>query len=199
MEILGTQLLGHVFFEEWPALVLESKIRSYGVYISRAYQYTILYCSVQRSQQTLNPVRILRLSIGEYRVKATWRGPYRGGEIVFESEDLKSLDEQIDQISQSLPDGASDPNDVQIAFPKLSGNVGCSEAIRQALATLWGRMGPRTMAELQRAFETNALFFSTGTLSGLLNHLTKTGDLRRLDKAGKWGYVLVKQDGNTTG
>jgi hypothetical protein len=47
------------------------------------------------------------------------------------------------------------------------------------------------MSELHSAFESNALFFGQGTLSGALTYLTKSGAIRRIDKGGKWAYILV--------
>src|SRR5713101_1719008 len=105
---------------------------------------------------------------GAYRLplnRAKWRGSYRGGELELEAEDRAALDKELDHMSKPLapqelfPDG----NQVLLEIPKLSGNLGCSDAVREALGLPWGLKEPRTMTELQQAFETNALFFSAGS------------------------------------
>jgi len=122
-----------------------------------------------------------------------WRGSYRGGEIELEAPTRDELDKQLDGIHSSRVDS----NDQKLAtleipeMPTLSGNLGCNDAIRQALGSTWGRLEPRTMAELHQAFQANALFFGTGTLSGSLTYLTKSGAIRRIDKDGRWAYILV--------
>jgi len=122
-----------------------------------------------------------------------WRGSYRGGEIELEAPTRDELDKQLDGIHSSRVD----PNNLKVAtaempgMPALSGNLGCNDAIRQALGSPWGRTEPRTMAELQQSFQANALFFGTGTLSGSLTYLTKNGAIRRIDKGGRWAYILV--------
>jgi len=119
-----------------------------------------------------------------------WRGNYRGGEIELEAQTQVELDKQVDAIQASRvePDGR---RALTVEMPALAGNLGCNDAIRSALASTWGRNEPRSMTELQQAFEANALFFSAGTLSGALTYLTKNGTIRRIDKDGKWAYILA--------
>ncbi len=119
-----------------------------------------------------------------------WRGNYRGGEIELEAPTRDELDKQLDEMQPSRVESDTQKSGAG-ALPSLSGNLGCYEAIRQALGAPWGRVEPRTMAELQQAFESNALFFGQGTLSGALTYLTKSGAIRRIDKGGKWAYILV--------
>lgn len=119
-----------------------------------------------------------------------WRGAYRGGEIEIDAPTRDDLDKQLDAIQPAPTDievsgsQASDP-------PTISGGVGCNDAIREALGTPWGAAEPRTMSQLDQVFKNNALYFSPGTLSGSLTYLTKNGTVRRIDKGGKWGYLLV--------
>lgn len=122
-----------------------------------------------------------------------WRGSYRGGEIELDAPTQADLDKQLDALHLG-PTELNGPSPAQFQtgeVPSLSGNLGCNEAIRQALGSAWGKREPRTMAELQHTFEANALFFGTGTLSGSLTNLTKGGAIRRIDKGGRWGYILV--------
>jgi hypothetical protein len=119
-----------------------------------------------------------------------WRGSYRGGEIELEANTRDELDKQLDGIHPSKVE-SDNQKSTNTDLPALSGNLGCYEAIRQGLGSPWGRVEPRTMAELHQAFESNALFFGQGTLSGALTYLTKSGAIRRIDKGGKWAYILV--------
>lgn len=119
-----------------------------------------------------------------------WRGAYRGGEIEIEASTRDELDKHLDAIR---PDKTTSegPSFQVLSVPTLSGGLGCNDAIREALGTTWGTAEPRTMAELDQVFKNNALFFSQGTVSGSLTYLTKYGTIRRIDKSGKWGYLLV--------
>jgi hypothetical protein len=122
-----------------------------------------------------------------------WRGSYRGGEIELETSTRDELDKQLDDIGSVGAESKESKSATRETAekPTLSGNLGCNDAIRQALGSTWGRLQPRTMSELQQTFEANALFFGTGTLSGSLTYLTKSGAIRRIDRGGKWAYILV--------
>ena len=125
-------------------------------------------------------------------MECSWKGIYKGGEIEIRASTLQEIDEQISTILKH-GEGSTPLKPVanQVQIPQLEGATGCSEAVRVALGSEWGRT-PRTMAELQPMFELSALFFSAGTLSGVLNHLTRSGQVRRLEKEGRWAYVLVR-------
>jgi len=118
-----------------------------------------------------------------------WKGAYKGGEIQIRAESIQELDKEIGTLLPHVDrsSGASPQN--PLVLPKLEGVIGCSEAVRAALSSQWGRE-PKTMAELQHVFELNALFFGSGTVSGVLNYLTRGGEVRRLQKDGRWAYTL---------
>jgi len=134
-----------------------------------------------------------------------WKGVWKGGEVTVEADDPLELEEGIKGLAKI--DGFQDrasftagsvPSETQQQTieqrPKLEGNVQCSEAIRQALKSEWGRR-PRTISDLRGLFEQNALYYSKGTLSGMLTYLTKKGDLRRVKVNGNsWGYILSKRE-----
>lgn len=120
-------------------------------------------------------------------MKFTWKGNWRSGEIVIEAETLEELNKAVDMLL-SLNKGQTTAQVGVEEIPKLSSGLGCSDAIRTLLQSEWGKK-PRYMAEIRNALETNALYFSKGTLSGTLNLLTKGGQLRRVKKAGKWRYT----------
>jgi hypothetical protein len=121
-----------------------------------------------------------------------WRGPYKGGEIEIHAENLEALNSQVNALREHSGNPISTNVDqLNLELPKLEGSIGCADAVRIALSSSWGKREPRTMAEMNHIFETNAIFFSGGTLSGVLNHLTRTGHLRRLEKAGRWAYKMA--------
>jgi len=128
-------------------------------------------------------------------MKVSWKGAWRGGEITIETENTDELISTILKLQPSEEEGQTKTWVGSLTVPSLSGNLTCSEAIRHALLSNWGRVEPRTMAELQKVFEDNALFFSKGTLSGVLTYMTRSGQIRRLEKDRKWSYVLVETPG----
>ena len=121
-------------------------------------------------------------------MRFTWKGNWRKGEIIIEAETLEQLDATLDKVL-SLSEIQESQEMKGEEFPKIRAGLGCSEAIRALSQTDWGKQ-PRSMNEIKEALETNALYFSKGTLSGTLTMMTKRGDLRRFKKAGRWTYVI---------
>jgi len=128
-------------------------------------------------------------------MKLVWKGNWKKGEIVVETESpdeligaLEKLESIETVVSVSKPVDASQ---ISLEVPKISGNLGPSQAVREALGSPWGRAEPRTMKEINSVLETNAIFFSKSTLSGVLTNMTKKGELRRpIKKEDQWAYVL---------
>ena len=116
-------------------------------------------------------------------MKFIWKGSWRNGELLIEAQTLGELNEILDELfgsnSQNLP---------QTIIPVLPSGLGCSDSIKKLLESECGKH-PRLYAEIKNAFESNALYFSKGTLSGTLRFLEKRGDIKRFKKAGKWAYV----------
>ena len=122
-------------------------------------------------------------------MRFTWKGNWKKGEVTIEAETLDELNSALDQLS-SLSEVEESPQEISVVqTPSLSAGLGCSNAIRTLLQSEWGRE-PRTMNEIKDALETNALYFSKGTLSGTLTMMTKSGSLRRIKRAGRWAYIL---------
>jgi hypothetical protein len=119
-------------------------------------------------------------------MRFSWRGPWRKGEILIEAESLAELTSLIDSLISSGE--TPSPQREEAAVPILPPELGCSDAIKELIGSEWG-IRPRTMAELKKVLESNALYFSKGTLSGTLRFLSKRGDIRRFKKAGKWVYI----------
>lgn len=129
-------------------------------------------------------------------MRLTWRGNWKKGEISVETESvdelvavLKKLEDQELIRPILTPTGPSEPSVAEI--PTISGSTGPSDAIRQVLSSPWGRAEPRTMTEIVDVLKANAIYFSEGSLSGILTYMTKKGEVRRpMKRGGKWAYIL---------
>ncbi len=79
-------------------------------------------------------------------------------------------------------------NQKETGFPQILTGQGCKDALRELMSSEWGTH-IRSMNEIKRALEGNAMFFSKGILSGTLNAMIKSGELRRVKDEGRWKYV----------
>lgn len=125
-------------------------------------------------------------------MRFTWKGRWRGGEIVIEAETLEELNAVLEKTFASTATSSS-PQTSSRMFPVLPAGLGCSDAVLTVLGSEWGAQ-QRSMAEIKKVLEANALFFSKGTLSGTLAFLAKRGDITRSKSAGNWVYT-VKENG----
>ena len=131
-------------------------------------------------------------------MKVLWKGTWKKGEISIETESPEELVETLEKLEsvEGISPILSHTDTTQILSlekPKVSGNVGPSDAIRQVLGSPWGKAEPRTMAEIIDVLKANAIYFSKSTLSGVLTNLTKKGELRRpIKKQEMWAYVLSR-------
>jgi hypothetical protein len=121
-------------------------------------------------------------------MKFTWRGKWRSGEIVVEAETLQELNEALRMLSSTGELQESLVNGEQ-RIPQIVSVQGCSDAIRALMKTDWGKQ-PRSMKEIKKALDANALYFSKGILSGTLTTMTKRGELRRVKEEGRWKYLI---------
>jgi hypothetical protein len=121
-------------------------------------------------------------------MRFTWKGNWRKGEILIEADTLEELNGILDKLFSLSEAEAISKMVAQEEQPVLQPGLGCSDAIKALLQTDWGKQ-PRSMAEIKKALETNAIYFSKGTLSGTLTILTKRGVLRRFKKDGSWVYT----------
>jgi hypothetical protein len=119
-------------------------------------------------------------------VKFIWKGKWKNGEVVIEADNFQELLRALEDLSlESEFQKISKKDDENL--PEISSVHGCTEAIRALMNSNWGRQS-RSMNDIKRALESNALHFSKGTLSGTLTELTKKGDLRRIRKNSRWRY-----------
>ncbi len=127
--------------------------------------------------------------------KVSFTAPWNGGTIRAEADTLEELTGLIQQIRKSSLGRRTtrsfskslENNDQEL--PQVLDPLGCADAIRKLLSTPWGGE-PRSEKELTTALRANALHYSHGTISGLLIHMTRRGQLRRIRKANGYAYVL---------
>lgn len=125
-------------------------------------------------------------------MRFTWKGRWRGGEIVIETETLEELNAVLEKTFAPTVTGSPAQTSFR-TFPVLPAGLGCSDAVLTVLGSEWGAQ-QRSMGEIKNVLEANALFFSKGTLSGTLAFLAKRGDITRTKSAGVWVYS-VKENG----
>ncbi|HDM24235.1 hypothetical protein DRO02_05195 [archaeon] len=65
----------------------------------------------------------------------------------------------------------------------------CREAIIKLLSSEWGRR-PRTLREIMKAMEVNAIYYPEKTVTGILTKMVKKGLLRRREGARGYEYWL---------
>jgi len=124
-------------------------------------------------------------------MKFTWKGKWRNGEIIIEAETFQELDTAL-RVLTSQGDILEFSTRNNEGAPLMPSVKGCSDAIKILMGTDWGRH-PRSMNEIKKALEANALYFSKGSLSGTLTVMTKKGELQRVKENGRWRYLSKKK------
>lgn len=122
-------------------------------------------------------------------MKVTWRGKWGGGIVEIEVETLEELDGILHKLFslRNTKAGINTSDD----FPVLPARLGIADAVRALLQTKWGKLAPRSMAEIAAALEVNEVLFTKGTLSGTLTSMTtQRGELERFKRNGKWVYTI---------
>ena len=129
-------------------------------------------------------------------MKLTWKGNWKNGEVIIETEDLEEMVRILDKlesieapvpVARAIGFSRTDSGDT----PKITGASGPSDAIREVLGTSWGRATARTMKEISAVLQANAIYFKSSSLSGVLTNMTKNGELKRPSKKeGQWAYAL---------
>lgn len=141
------------------------------------------------------PQFTLRVKIGEQEIEL--RGSQE--EVM---KTLEDLDRIMTRVSRAFGDGlaskaseqvTSDDSITRAGYPSIGQKSRCSDAIVSLLKTDWGKT-PRTLFELKKGMEANAIHFPSSTLSGTLNWLVKKGRLRRWKGADKkYQYTLTSE------
>lgn len=120
------------------------------------------------------------------------------------SKQLDSLAEFVDSVSERLelaseeeiiepesPAVITPSEKVSTAdIPVIKPSTGTPSNLKALFDTPWGRT-PRGLAEVMKALEVNAAQDSVPTVSTSLRRLVKRGELRRIEKEGKWTYFKI--------
>jgi len=132
----------------------------------------------------------LKVRIGNMEVEL-------GGERAEVMSTLDDLSLIVDKVSKAFSAEAprarvskAEPQASIEMFPNIQRTSQCSEAVQGLLESDWGKT-PRTIGELRRAMEANAIYFPKTTLSGVLVWMVKKGNLRRW-KDRKRGYLYMQ-------
>lgn len=132
----------------------------------------------------------LKVRIGNMEVEL-------GGERAEVLSTLDDLDLIVEKVSKAFSAEAprtrvprAEPQASIEMFPNIQRTSQCSEAVQGLLESEWGKT-PRTIGELRRAMEANAIYFPKTTLSGVLVWMVKKGSLRRW-KDRKRGYLYMQ-------
>ena len=132
----------------------------------------------------------LKVRIGNMEVEL-------GGERAEVMSTLDDLSLIVDKVSKAFSAEAprarvskAEPQASIDMFPNIQRTSQCSEAVQGLLESDWGKT-PRTIGELRRAMEANAIYFPKTTLSGFLVWMVKKGNLRRW-KDRKRGYLYMQ-------
>jgi hypothetical protein len=132
---------------------------------------------------------LLRVKIGDMEVEL-------GGEKEEVLATLDDIDLIIGKVSKAFnadalrakPKSRAGASSIE-KYPTIPRTNQCSEAVHSLLESNWGK-SPRTIGELRKAMEANAIFFPKTTLSGVLVWMVKRGNLRRW-KDTKRGYLYM--------
>lgn len=124
-------------------------------------------------------------------------------------KELDALAEFTDLVSQKLESpeesfAEQEPETEPVLTPEDIAKVSTSDipAIKPSKRTIdsleslfntpWGRT-PRTVAEVMKALEVNAIFDRVSSVNVYLTRLVQRGKLRRIEKEGKWVYFKVPE------
>lgn len=113
------------------------------------------------------------------------------------SEFIELLDEKLhieaEKVEVEKPPSLQELSSVSTSdVPIIKPSKSTTENIVSLFQTPWGRQ-PRTLAEVIKALETNAVPDTPEKVSVYLARLVKKGFLRRIEKDGKWAYFHVAE------
>ncbi|MEM3700677.1 MAG: hypothetical protein QXL57_07430 [Candidatus Bathyarchaeia archaeon] len=122
------------------------------------------------------------------------------------SKELDALAEFTDKVTEKLglveeipsaePESALSPEEVAriptADIPAIKPSRRTMENLEALFSTPWGRT-PRTVAEVVKALEVNAVPDSVPAVNVYLTRLVQRGVLRRIQKEGKWAYFKLPE------
>jgi DNA-binding transcriptional ArsR family regulator len=121
------------------------------------------------------------------------------------SKELDALAEFTDKVTEKLglveeipsePESAPSPEEMAriptADIPAIKPSRRTMENLEALFSTPWGRV-PRTVAEVVKALEVNAVPDSVSSVNVYLTRLVQRGVLRRIQKEGKWAYFKLPE------
>ncbi|MCJ7767930.1 hypothetical protein MUP79_06035 [Candidatus Bathyarchaeota archaeon] len=137
-------------------------------------------------------------------VKISCNGFWNGLSTCVEGDSVAEVEHAISELErrgrfEPTPRSESTESDKQVDdtgnYPSLSGDKGCTNAIRELLDSEWGKTEPRNENELTLAMKANAIHYSHGSISGVLTQLTQKGEIRRVGKKnGSYAYAISSRN-----
>lgn len=144
------------------------------------------------------------------RIPITLKIKRKGFEVIFQG-DIPTITRQLDSLSEFIelldekvhietekveverPPSLQELSSVSTSdIPTIKPSRSTTENIVSIFQTPWGRQ-PRTLAEVIKALETNAVPDTPEKVSVYLARFVKKGFLRRIEKDGKWAYFHVAE------
>lgn len=78
-------------------------------------------------------------------------------------------------------------------LPVIKASPKTMENLESLFDTPWGRT-PRSLVEVMKALEVNAVPDNVSTVAVYLRRLVRRGKLRRIEKEGKWSYFKIPSE-----
>ncbi len=101
--------------------------------------------------------------------------------------EIKELLEIVKNYIEEIP-SVELQAEVEEEIPHITAST-CREAIIKLLSSEWGKK-PRTLREIMKAMEVNAIYYPEKTVTGILTKMVKKGLLRRREGARGYEYWL---------
>lgn len=130
---------------------------------------------------------------------------YAEGTISSIYKELDSLAEFTEKVAEKIelveeaplePESTLTPEEVArvstVDIPAVKPSKRTIDSLESLFNTPWGRT-PRTVAEVMKALEVNAVFDRVSSVNVYLTRLVQRGKLRRIEKEGKWVYFKVPE------
>ena len=116
------------------------------------------------------------------------------------SKELDALAEFTEKVAEKMELGEEAPSEPEstvtpeevarvsaVGIPVIKASKKTIDNLESLFSTPWGRT-PRTVAEVMKALEVNAVFDKDTSVMVYLTRLVQRGKLRRIEKEGKWVY-----------
>ena len=127
--------------------------------------------------------------------KLLFERQWNGGVVRIEADSVSELSGLIKDL-MNQPDFSDEKARSKTSklgdYPTVAVAGSCKASITDLLNDQWGKMEPRTEAEITGAMRFNSIHYPRGTISAVLAQMAKRGDIRRVSKKeGAFAYVLV--------